>query len=64
MQVRFEMSLDHVSLSRTVYNFLDFLGDVGGCLDALAYIGSFFVWILAGESLNNYLTKGIGNIDQ
>ena len=55
MQLRFMMSLDELTHTRNVYNLLDYLGDMGGCLDALKYIGSFLVWILTGDSLGSYL---------
>ena len=49
------MSLDEIKHSRIAYNFLDYLGDVGGCFDALKYLGTFLVWILTGDSLNNFM---------
>ena len=57
------MNLDVVSHSRTVYNVLDLFGDVGGCLDALQYVGAFLVWILTGDSLSKYLVSQISKSD-
>ena len=51
------MSMDELNHSRIVYNLLDYLGDVGGCLDALKYLGIFLVWVLTGDSLSNYLNS-------
>ena len=45
------MSLDNKEYSRTVYNTLDLLGDVGGLLDALTHIGTAFVWLFQGNGL-------------
>ena len=51
------MSLDELNHSRIVYNLLDYLGDVGGCLDALKYLGTFLVWIFTGDGLSNFLVS-------
>ena len=57
------MSLDELTHTRTVYNLLDYLGDIGGCLDALKYIGAFLVWILSGDSLGEYLATEMFKVD-
>ena len=57
MQLRYMMSLDELTHSRVVYNLLDYLGDVGGCLDALKYLGTFLVWVLTGDSLSNFIVS-------
>ena len=63
MQFRFMMSLDELTHTRIVYNLLDYLGDIGGCLDALKYIGAFLVWILSGHSLGEFLTSEMFKVD-
>ena len=63
MQFRFLMSTDIVYRNRSVYNLLDLLGDVGGCLDALKYVGMFLVWLLSGDCLSNYLVSKIIKFD-
>ena len=63
MQLRYMMSLDELTHSRTVYNLLDYLGDVGGCLDALIYLGTFLVWILTGDSLSNFIISKLFKYD-
>ena len=57
------MSTDMVYHTRTVYNLLDLLGDVGGCLDALKYVGMFLVWLLSGNSLSDYLVSRVSKYD-
>ena len=57
------MSTDMVYHTRTVYNLLDLLGDVGGCLDALKYVGMFLVWLLSGNSLSDYLVSMVSKYD-
>ena len=52
MQYRFQLDMDQKFSERTIYNFLDYLGDIGGLLDALNYIGAFIVWILTGNGLS------------
>ena len=58
------MNLDQLNLSRTVYNILDLLGDIGGCLDALVSSGTFLVWLIAGKSLFEYLVNEISMHDE
>ena len=40
---------------RAIYNILDFLGDIGGLLDALKLIAATFVGLITNKSLSNYL---------
>ena len=42
--ITFEMSLQRNEVSRTVYSFMDFLGDIGGLFSAL---GPFFGTLVA-----------------
>ena len=58
------MSMHQLNNTRNVYNFLDFLGDLGGCLDALIYLGTFLVWILTGDGLNNFIVSQISKYDE
>ena len=54
----FALTSEKVVHEREVYNFLDFLGDVGGLFDGLYYFGAFFVWLF-GCIIDNRLTKNI-----
>ena len=47
----FLVSPDTVVYQRTIYTFLDFLGDVGGLLDGLKLIGATFIGFIYGSSL-------------
>ena len=40
---------------RAIYNILDFLGDIGGLLDALKLIAATLVSLITNESLTNHL---------
>ena len=40
------MNQDETQYSRTIYTALDFLGDVGGLVDALRYIAYLLIWAL------------------
>ena len=40
---------------RSIYNVLDFLGDIGGLLDALKLIASTIVGLLMNRSLSNHI---------
>ena len=47
---------------REIYGPLDFLGDVGGLVDALMAIGSWFILLLdmlSGSQLTQYLLNNI-----
>ena len=47
---------------RSIYNALDWLGDVGGLLDGLTTIGSFMITIysfIIGDPLDSYLLKSL-----
>ena len=58
----FELSFYKVERKRSVYNGLDFLGDVGGLLDGLTAIGSLLMTIfffLFGNPLDSYLLKSL-----
>ena len=48
--------------TRSIYSPLEFLGDVGGLIDAFSYIGSILVGIIqliTGSGLNKHLLKRI-----
>ena len=64
MQYRFQLDMSQKFSERTIYNVLDFLGDIGGLLDALNYIGAFFVWILTGNGLAQYMVSRVFKIDK
>ena len=56
--VNFKISGKYISHFRSIYNGLDFLGDVGGLLDGLTAIGGFLMTVfcfLFGNSLDSYL---------
>ena len=43
--------------SRKIYNFLDYLGDVGGLLEALKLISAVFFWVLSNVNSNSGLSN-------
>ena len=47
----YSVSPDMVVYQRTIYTFLDFLGDVGGLLDGLKLIGSALIGFSYASSL-------------
>ena len=54
-RILFEVDIDETSYSRTIYTALDFLGDVGGLLDALKYIAYVFMWLMQGDAIATLL---------
>lgn len=51
MSVSFELSKDLRQINRQTYSFLDWLGDVGGLLEALFAIGDLFIGPFASFAL-------------
>ena len=51
------ISLDSLinSRSRSIYNVLDFLGDIGGLFDALKLIAEFMVFLLGNRGVSMFL---------
>ena len=61
-QLDFEIFYYSTESKRSIYNGLDFLGDVGGLLDGLTAIGSLLMTIfffLFGNPLDTYLLKSL-----
>ena len=58
----FEIIDDYVSHERSIYNGLDFLGDIGGLFDGLTAIGGFLMSIFClifGNPLESYLLESL-----
>ena len=53
------LSKDRKVYTRSIYTFLDCLGDVGGLFDALKYIGQFTMFFyfkfVGGDPIRDYL---------
>ena len=50
-----QVSQDQVQHARSVYTILDWLGDVGGLIDALKLIAHLLVALFSGGSMSGYL---------
>ena len=60
--MEFNLHKDVINHSRSIYSFLDLLGDVGGLFDALTGIFSLVVSLsfsVFGNPLNAYLLKAV-----
>ena len=53
------LNLDSEVTERESYSLLEWLGDIGGLLDALRYIGGFLVAPIASFSLSSDLLASI-----
>ena len=51
------MHKDRINWNRQTYSLLDWLGDLGGLIDALVYLSKAIVASLSGHSLRVNLTK-------
>ena len=57
--ITYEMSLTRHAYSRTVYNSLDFLGDVGGLFGALGPLGAIFITMFEFKGVNIALMRSM-----
>ena len=57
--VLFSLNKDVLYTSRSTYSFLDWLGDIGGLVDALFLIGEIFMGPLATYTLQSKLVASI-----
>ena len=48
---------------RSIYNFLDYMGDVGGLYWAFSRIGSVFLYFFGIRSLQGYLVSSIFSVE-
>merc|ERR1712060_556333 len=44
-QAKLRLSKDRIAYTRQIYTVLDWLGDIGGLLDALTYIGQMIMFV-------------------
>ena len=59
LAISYEMELNKESIDRTVYTFLDWLGDVGGLMGILFDIGGFCLIFVTGNGLNYLLLSSL-----
>ena len=59
LEIKIILSNDQVNHQRAIYNFLDFLGDVGGLLDALKVIAWSLVSLVSQGSISAHLVSKI-----
>ena len=57
--ITFGASLDKQTFKRSIYNALNFLGDVGGLRDALTLIGRLFLTLAGQQTLESFLVGKI-----
>jgi len=55
----FEINSDLIINKRSIYNVLDFLGDVGGLREALLAIGQLVLLLCGQSSLSGYLVSKV-----
>ena len=60
--VQFELNTEVLHHDRSIYTFLDLLGDVGGLLDALSGISSVIIFLyfsVTGNPIHEYLLNAL-----
>ena len=55
--IRYEMNLHKTVGERVVYSMLDLLGDVGGMIEALAYISMILLFMITYKPVDRTLIK-------
>ena len=53
----FDVDSTFVVRQRSIYNILDFLGDVGGLREAFKSIGFAILYLFGSQGLRNFLIK-------
>ena len=61
--ITFEMSLTIMDYSRKVYNFFDFLGDIGGLFGAFVQICYFIIKFFMHNGLETFLMADLFSIN-
>ena len=59
MSISYEIDLNLYVAERTVYTFLDWLGDVGGLMGILFDFGGLIVMFIVGNGLSYMLIKEV-----
>ena len=55
--LRYEMDLSKFEGERVIYSALEWLGDIGGVIDAIRYIAMMFLYFLSFQPLNRKLVS-------
>lgn len=53
------VSPNRIIYTRSIYTFLDFLGDIGGLLDALVVISASIIGFLYSDSVAEHLVNRV-----
>ena len=53
LDVSFTTHFEAINYKRSIYNLLDFVGDIGGLFDGLKFIGFFFLTIIGNYNLSS-----------
>ena len=59
LSISFEMSLDRKRIQRNVFSLLDWIGEVGGLLEALFVLFSVLITIYNYKAFENYMVQNL-----
>ena len=64
--ISYQIAEEYTSSQRQIYNFLDWLGDVGGLKDGLFILGSLLMQIytlICGSQLSKFLLEALFKVE-
>ena len=64
MALTFEFDLTFYEIERTAYNILDWIGDLGGLLEALLVFFAAIYGFVHFESFNNFMVQKLFRTDE
>ena len=59
MTIMYELDMDLDVIDRQVYSVLDWMGDIGGLLEAMLYLGMFLVTVFKYGQLQAMLAQNL-----
>ena len=65
--ISYQIAQEYTSSQRQIYNFLDWLGDIGGLKDGFIFMGTIVMQIytaITGSELNSFLLRVLFKVEQ
>ena len=62
--IRYTMDFKLKKVDRSIYSLLDWLGDIGGFVEALSWFSMFIIFLVQFQPLNSFLVRRLFYYDQ